>query len=233
MVPSPSAAPPLEGDRPRRASSRMAATSAETPRLPMTVTTAAHVAVTNRKTKRMLPAPNRDTQPGSESAMTASTNGGRAAATISRKSRTVGRLRSISGGAGASLGPHPLRGAEPVADTALGEQVARMVRIELHLPSEAADGHPHVRGVGAVGLRPDALEQGLGGDRAVERGDHHLEEAHLYGGQRLGAGRCRDAALDEVDLQLTAVEGDGCPPGGRAPQHALDPGDQLVGIERL
>src|SRR5947208_10511327 len=195
--------------RPRCASATMALTSPPKPRAPTMLTTAHHPAVSSVKTTSPVAGEKRESEGGgSRRRIAARISGGIAAATASRKRRTVGRSEPISGRPGLQVGSHHRRGDQPVADASFGEEVSRVVGVDLHLAAQSTHGDPYVGRIRSIRLRPDTFEQSLGWDRAIQGADHHLKDTHLRWGQRLGPGPAGDAAMDKIDLQLAAVEVD-------------------------
>ena len=78
-------------------------------------------------------------------------------------------------------------GAEAVAQAALGQQVARRVRIGLELATQPADGDPEIGRIGAVRIGPDAVEQLIGRHDAINRRREHVEQSCLGAGELLRA----------------------------------------------
>src|SRR5919197_183091 len=135
-------------------------------------------------------------------------------------------------------GPVGRRGIGPrdqaVADPTHGQQVLRLVRVELDLLAQPAHRHPDVRRVGIVGVGPAAEEECLGRHRLAEVRRQRVEQP------RFGRRELDDLAADRR-FALVELEDEVRPEHqllsrdlvAEPPEHASDPRAQLRVVVRL
>src|SRR3954451_18105458 len=130
------------------------------------------------------------------------------------------------------LAPRSVRGAQPVADARLGEDVARPGRVGLDLLAQAPDVDPHVLRVGLAA--PDLLEEELVGQHLAGVGDEGAQDVVLLG-RELDLGVVHpDGAADEVDREVAAAEeGPLALKLEAVAERRADAGQELVDAERL